>query len=252
LLAVAGALFSFSSGSAGAASSGKATSLVCSGGPIAAGTYTTITIRGFCLAPPGGTIVDRGWMSIAPGAGLEAINTTLWKIHGTITVGKDAIFAFGCGIDVGCKGHTIDTVGGNLTATDAAAVISHGTVFGGNVVERGGGGGVTCKILLPGGPNSPPLYSTYGHDTIDGKVIVSGLKSCWFGLTGNTIRGTVSISHNTLADADAMELVTNTIYASFACTGNSPAPHYGDSHGLPNVVKLGTFGQCTKMVAPKG
>ena len=53
-------------------------------------------------------------------------------------------------------------------------MIVHNDKIAGNVKETGGGGGLTCNPLFPGGP---PPYADYNGDKIGGSVTVSGLKA---------------------------------------------------------------------------
>jgi len=50
-----------------------------------------------------------------------------------------------------------------------------------------------------------------------------------------------------LEDPDGNKYVTNTIYGSLNCSGNSPAPQVGDSEGNLNHVTGAKTGQCAAL-----
>src|SRR5690242_1383599 len=70
-----------------ATSAGAASSYVCSGGPIAAGSYGSVTVSGLCFTQ--GTVKVTGGLTIAPGAGLDATGQacdTFLNVSGGINV----------------------------------------------------------------------------------------------------------------------------------------------------------------------
>jgi len=203
---------------AASAASGNA---ICSGGSVAAGTYQSLTVTGFCL-----------------------------------TVGSHAILVLGCEPEaficfndpdqtVGTLS-TNDHVGGNLTATGALMVLAHHNTIGGNVTQAGGGGGVNCSTF-PLGPSGPPAYSTYEDNTIGRNASVTGLRTCWLGFIRNTVARNVNFNDNRTFDPDGNEVVTNTVRWNLNCHGNSPAAQIGDSAGSPNTVGRKATGQCVKL-----
>jgi len=119
-------------------------------------------------------------------------------------------------------------------------LIVHSTIFG-SVSSIGGSAGVNCD---PDPRAGGPDYSTFEDNQIMGSATVSGYTGCWFGFIRNFVGGSVTLTDNTLADPDAMEVVTNTILGNLACDGNSPAPQIGDSGGEPNNVRGQKLGQC--------
>src|SRR5215472_8769400 len=129
--------------SAASAATGNAT---CSGGSIAAGTYTSLTVTGFCSADAGPVTVTKN-LTVASGAALlAAFGGSDLNVGGNLTVGSHAILVVGCEPEAfPClndpNASTSDHVGGNLTATGALMVLAHHNTIGGNVTQSGGGGG---------------------------------------------------------------------------------------------------------------
>ena len=120
----------------------------------------------------------------------------------------------------------------------------HASTIGANVVERGGGGGVSCTPKGIFAAFKSPVYSDYEDNWVGGNLTVTGLRSCWFGALRNSLRNSALVAGNTMADPDAMEVVSNTVRRSLSCFGNSPAVQYGDSVGTPNVVRRWATGEC--------
>ena len=140
---------------------------------------------------------------------------------------------------------TNDSIGGNLTAEGALAVLVHHSGVAHNVVQSAGGGGVNCdpQDALFGSP----AYATYEDVSIGGNASITGWRSCWLGFIRNTVGGNVNFNNNVTADQDGNEVVTNTISGNLNCMANSPAPQVGDSGGAPNVAVHAT-GQCASLV----
>ena len=138
------------------------------------------------------------------------------------------------------------TVDGSVVATDPLGVIVHDTSIGADAIQGGGGGDGTCTTPTTGvfSMMDSPVFSDYKDNTIGGNLRVTGLDSCWFGGLRNRVGGSVTFSDNSFADPDAMETVTNQVAGNLLCSGNSPAVHYGDSGGTPNVVGGFATGEC--------
>src|SRR5215471_12217170 len=140
--------------SGASAATGNAT---CSGGVIAAGTYRSLTVTGFCSADAGPVTVTKN-LTLAPGAALNAaFGGSDVNVGGNLTVGSQAILVLGCEPEafpcfndpdqtVGTLS-THDHVGGNLTADGALMVLAHNNSVDGNLTQSGGGGGVTCNLF---------------------------------------------------------------------------------------------------------
>jgi hypothetical protein len=240
-------LFGIQAGTASA--TGAAT---CSGGSVAAGHYSSLTIAGFCTLDAGNVSVSLN-LTVAPGAGLlAAFGGSNLIVGQNVSVGAGSILVLGCEPEafpcfndnpVSPTMSTHDTVGLNLIADGALMMLIHGNHIGRNVSQSGGGGGVTCN-LFPVGPNGPPAYSTYEDNTIGGNASISGVQTCWMGFIRNTVAGNVNYTNNVLADPDGNEVVTNTIGRNLNCSGNDPVPQVGDSQGSPNTVGGRATGQC--------
>lgn len=90
---VAGLLFLFGL-QAGAASAAGA--VTCSGGSVAAGHYSSLTIAGFCTLDAGNVSVSHN-LTVAPGAGLLAAFGGSDLIVGqNVSVGAGSILVLGC------------------------------------------------------------------------------------------------------------------------------------------------------------
>ena len=228
----------------------------CSGGSIAAGTYRSLTVTGFCSVNAGSVTVTMN-LTLATGAALNAaFGGSDLNVGGNLTVGSQAILVLGCEPEaficfndpdqVNGTLSTNDHVGGNLTANGALMVLAHHNTIGGNVTQAGGGGGVNCSTF-PLGPSGPPAYSTYEDNTIGRNASVTGLRTCWLGFIRNTVARNVNFNDNRTFDPDGNEVVTNTVRWNLNCHGNSPAAQIGDSAGSPNTVGRKATGQCVKL-----
>jgi hypothetical protein len=216
--------------------------LVCSGGSIAPGQYDSITVTGFCTMP-GGVINVRGDLTIAPGAGLDAITAVTLRVDGNLNVGAGGILGLGCSPEAGCSFTTHDSVNGTLNASQPADLLVHSAILG-SLSSVGGSAAVGCA---PNPATGGPDYSTFEDTQIARGATVTGYTGCWFGFIRNRVEGNVTLDNNTLADPDAMEVVTNTIFGNLECSGNSPTPHIGDSGGRFNVVFGAKLGQCAAL-----
>ena len=241
----------------GTVSASSSAGLTCSGtlaapGLIAPGTYSSLTVVGFCLGPPSGNVIVKGDVTVAKGAALAANYPAFapgapegdanWLVKGSIAVGHGGTLLFGCEPAVGCVNTTFDTVKGNVDANGALGVILHSSIIGGNVSYEGGGGGVNCT---PGfGPFSFGVYSDAEDDVINGSLTVRGLRSCWFGEFRNIIMGNNTVTGNRFADPDATEIANNEVFGSLACLNNVPDAQFGDSVQPPNVVIGAIRGEC--------
>jgi hypothetical protein len=241
----------------GSAASASASGLKCSGtlvspGNIAPGTYSSITVVGFCLGPPSGNVIVKGDVTVAKGAALGANYPALakgapegdanWLVKGNVDVDKGGTLLLGCEPAVGCVNTTFDAVKGNVIANGALGVILHSSIIGGNVSYTGGGGGLNCT---PGfGPFSFGVYSDAEDDVIHGNLTVTGLRSCWFGEFRNIIMSNDTVTGNRFADPDATEVANNEVFGNLACSNNVPVAQFGDAVQPPNVVFGAIRGEC--------
>jgi hypothetical protein len=118
----------------------------------------------------------------------------------------------------------------------------------------------TCNPA-PGLPFPP--FTNVEDSRINGGANVSGLSTCWIGIIRAQINGGLTVNDNTLGDTDAIEIGTNVIHGSLACSGNAldpavppdlnPADHapngtptnFFDGFGPnPNSVSGPETGQC--------
>jgi hypothetical protein len=243
----------------GAGAVTSASPYTCAGGSIPAGTYSSLTVAGPCTVDAGSVMVQRDVTVLPKGVLAAAFGNS------NLTIGRNLYVLRNGAAVVGCEPEaficlndpdqttgtmtTDDTIGGDLAAVGALAVLMHHNTIHGSVRQIGGGGGVNCfsQPALFGSP----AYASYEDNTIGGSVNVVGFRSCWLGLFRNTIGGYVNFQNNNTADRDGNEIATNTITGWLNCSANSPVPQFGDSGGSPNTAAGGS-GQCagTGIVAP--
>jgi hypothetical protein len=256
-LSLAGALvLAVAALGAPALSASAASGYTCAGGSVPGGSYASLTVNGVCTVDAGNVSIAHN-VTIGPNAALIALFAgSDLTVGGNVIVQRDAAAGLGCGPPDGqCANDTGDTptlsnnvsIGGNVVASGALAVIIHNVHVARNIVVSGGGGGVNCD---PHDVTQGPAFSDVEDSTIGGNVVISGLRSCWLGFIRNHISGNAIFTGNTLADQDANEFVTNTIGRNLICNGNSPAPQFGDSGGDPDVVGGHAIGQCARLLLP--
>jgi hypothetical protein len=243
---------------AGAASA--AAPYTCSGSfdnpGVLSGTYSTnVFVSGACVT--GGPTTVTGNVFLQPGAVLIADEFTA---TGNVLVGSGATLVGGPteegGDESGPPPPESFHVGGNLIATQPLGVVLHGSDIAGNVVETGGGGGFNCD---PSGVFTlfdSPVFSVIGEGShVGGNVTITGLTSCWLGLTHSRFDGSINVLNNQLADPDAIEILDNDIAGNIVCEQNSMMWDSADiTEALyprlwePNRVSGKRVGQC--VVAP--
>lgn len=236
--------------SASAASPGAAT---CSGGDIASGTYSSLTVTGACRVPTGATVVVRGNVMITANASLDAGTYSTVRIGGNVVAAPGSSFALGCTQAHPCEGdgtgqeHTADSVGGNVILNHVFDAAINGSTIGGNLVSTGGGSGYSLDPWIP---------FSIKDDTIHGNLVVTGLRTSWFGVIRTNVGGNVVLSNIRGADPDSMEVVANTIRGNLVCTSNSPSAQLGDAvEGAPpdygmNSVGGRAIGECATLAGP--
>jgi hypothetical protein len=254
LVALAGAMLM----TAGAASA--AAPYTCSGSfdnpGVLSGTYSTnVFISGACMTTGEPTTVT-GNVFLQPGSVLIADDFTA---TGNVQVGSGATLVGGPLEEGGDESNPPPQsfhVGGNLIATQPLGVVLHGSDIAGNVVETGGGGGFNCD---PSGVFTlfeSPVFSVIGEGShVGGNVTITGLTSCWLGLTHSQFDGSIHVLNNQLADPDAIEVLDNDIAGNIVCEQNSMMWDSADiTEELyprmwePNRVSGKRVGQC--VVAP--
>lgn len=220
---------------------------------VLSGTYSTnVFVSGACLT--GGPTTVAGNVILLSGSVLVADDFTA---TGNLHVGSGATLVGGP-TDEGSGPPPPPSfhVGGNLIATQPLGVVLHGSDIAGNVVETGGGGGFNCDpsgvfVLF-----DSPVFSVIGEGShVGGSVTVTGLTSCWLGVTHSRIDGSVHMLNNQLADPDAIEILDNDIGGNIVCKQNSMMWDSADTveslyprQWEPNRVGGIRVGQC--VVAP--
>jgi hypothetical protein len=250
-LTVAGAL-AFSGGPAMAAVSSSApAAYTCTGGEIPSGNYAGITVTGACSVGDGAVISVVGNINVAAGAVLDAQSAP-----STISVGRNVTAAAGSLLELGCQppntigmfagvpcaadpaGHTIITVNGNVTATDADTVLMRGMTVNGNVTLTGGGENVNP-------------WSIKGN-TIGKNLTISGVTANWLGVQFNNISGNATLTNITATDPGdpgrTVAVVENTVGRNLNCTGLAPGVSGGLFPGEVNHVGGNATGQCAALV----
>jgi hypothetical protein len=252
-LVVAAGMLQFVSPAVSQAASGT----TCTGGSVAAGSYSSLTISGFC-AVAAGTVNVANNVTVAPGGELvAAFGGSDVHVGGNVIVQSNGVLVLGCEPEAFvCINDpdqntgtmtTHDTIGLNLTAQNALAVIVHASTIGLNTVVQGGGGGVTCDSTIPNIPG-PPAYIDFEDNTIGGNSTIQGVQSCWAGYIRNHVSRNVIYQQNSFADPDASELTTNNVGGNMICFGNAPQVQFGDSQGTPDVVGGKALGECKNVV----
>jgi hypothetical protein len=226
-----------------AAAPGSAT---CSGGPIAGGTYTSLTVTGSCFWA-GDPVTITGNLTVADGALLNDHNfsTATVTVEGNVKVGKGAVLGLGSYNPFSGQ-HT--TVAGNVIADQPLSLYLSFMTVHGNLISNGGGGGVTGEFR-----NFPTK-----DITVDRNMVIQGWTGGWIGVIRDHVGGNVVFSNNASVinglvnppvpgevDPDSSEIMTNMIGGNLICQGNTPAAQVNpDDGGQPNTVGGNKIGQC--------
>jgi hypothetical protein len=227
-----------------AAPSGFAT---CAGGPIAPGTYTSLTVTGNCSFA--GDVTIQGNLTVADGAILNdhALSKAIVHVRGNVTVGRGAVLGLGQygppTVPATPSGTVVD---GNIVANQPLSLYLGAITVHGNVVSTGGGGGTSGEFR-----NFPTK-----DDVIDGNLIVQGWRGGWLGVIRNHVSGNVIVSDNESVlteegpgvDDDSNEVMSNVIRGNLICFGNTPKAQVNAADaGTPNVVSGVKVGQCADL-----
>jgi hypothetical protein len=263
-------------GGAGAAVAGGHGAAVCTGTPqspgVLAGFYKSdVVVVGACEVNAGPAVV-RGDLTLSPGSALVAafaLNHHTQKGTSSLTVRGDLRVRNGAALVLGCEPQhfaciddpnqnapTLSSharVSGDMTSQQALGVVVHNTSIGGDIRQRGGGGGVNCTPTGIFAQFGSPVFSAYEDSSVGGEVSISGLRSCWLGVARVHVRDDVSFVRNQLADPDAIEILANHIRGDLACFGNSMVWNSADISPTgdlfprqpePNTVNGHRRGQC--------
>jgi hypothetical protein len=235
------------------------TGSTCAGGSIAPGTYSSLTISGFCTLDAGSVVV-RHSLTVKRDAGLVAAfggGPTL-TVGGNLYVQPNGVLVLGCEPEafvcindpdqqVGTLASK-ETVFGNLQAHEALAVLVHNTYVGHDLTLDKGGGGVNCnpQDSLFGSP----AYATFEDTSVGGTATIDHWRSCWLGFFRTTVGRNVDFRDNVVADPDGNEVQTNTVRGNLVCRANNPVAQVGDSGGSPNTVLGHALGECAAISNP--
>jgi hypothetical protein len=214
---------------------------------LGSGTYGSVVVTGFCFVPPGSTIVIGSGLTVAPGgflvasAAFDGVCDRSITIGGGVRTGLDSSLFLGDGAGSGCVPNTHTVVNGGIRADRPFSLVIHGVVVHGGVQLVGGGAPVCDEVTF-----NPCSFSAVEDSQVSGGISVSGYSGFWFGMARNQVSGVVSLQGNSLADPDAMEILSNSIKGSLVCAGNSPVTtNIADGLYLePNSVSGAETGQC--------
>lgn len=236
--------------SAAPASAAPSGSYACGGGDIPGGTYSSISVTGWCTVPDGANLVILRDLTIAPGAAFDAQTHSTVEIGGNVFAKPGSMFGLGCTEAHPCNdgqpGTQTDTVNGNVILDRVFDAAINGSSIGGNLVSNGGGAG-----LLD--PEAQFVPFSVKDDVIKGNVNINGLDTVWFGIIRTQIGGNVLLNDVHLSDNDGNEIVANEIGGNLVCHDMSPSPQLGDAvEGAPpgygpNQVGGQTVGQCAAL-----
>ena len=248
---------------------------VCAGTAAAPGVLTgryssNVVVQGACAVNAGAAIVS-GNLTVRPGAALVAVfalndqtgtGSSSLTVRGNLEIQNGATMFLGCDPqsfpcidDPHRESPTLASaahVSGNLIEQQPLGVVVHNTTIDGNVVESGGGGGLTCEPSGVFALFGSPVYSDYEDSTVRGNLSVSGLASCWLGVARVHVSGNLSMINDQLADPDAIEIISNRISGNLICQQNSQVWDSAEAteSGLfprtpkPNIVLGHRVGQC--------
>jgi len=209
----------------GVASAAAPNNYTCSGGSIPGGNYASITVTGFCDIVPDAVINVSGNINVAPGAVLDAQSAP-----STITVGHNVTAAAGSLLGLGCQpfgyvphaahpctveedGHSVITINGNVTATNADTVLLNGITVTGNVTLTGGGGDIPWALK---------------NNTVGGNFTVSDVMPYWLGVLFSHIGGNLTLTNITATDPedDGNAAVSVVMLNGFVRKSSMPASRY--------------------------
>jgi hypothetical protein len=231
----------------------------CAGGVIGSGNYASITVTGPCSVAKDAVINVVGNVNVAAGASLDAQD-----LPSTITVGRNVTAASGSLLGLGCQppsatgnsahecrddpdpeAQTTIAVHGNVTATDAGAVLLNGITVDGNVTLSGGGG-----ARIPGDDEDIPW--SVKNNTIGRNLTVNGQTTDWLGVLFNKVAGNVTLTNITLTEdhpgaSQKVYVVRNEVGRNLICMGITNGVSGGFFPGV-NVVGRNEIGQCAGLV----
>jgi hypothetical protein len=221
----------------------------CRGGEISSGHYASITVTGACAVAPDAVIRVDGDVTVKARATLDAQSApSRIIVNHDVTAARGSLLGLGCQPDFSDRSghpctvqpnrHSTITVKGNITATDADAVLLNGITVGGNVTLVGGG--------------DPNIPWSIKNNSIRHNLTVIGQTTEWLGALFNTIGGNATLLSITLHDPDpgapGVYVVRNTIQRNLVCQGLRPGVSGGFIPGEVNTVGGHAIGQCKSLV----
>jgi hypothetical protein len=206
-------------GSASAGAPGLCSGTFDSPGTLAGSYSGNVFVNGACFG--GGPATVNGNLVLVPGSALADFAGL--TVNGNVIVQSGATLNVGAEADAGAAATPPSDFhfAGNLVATRPLGVVLHGVSVDGNITESGGGGGFTCDPVGAFRFFGSPVFSVVEGSHVGGGVTITGLTSCWLGITHSQIDGGVHLLNNQLADPDAIEVLDNTIGANIVCEQNS-------------------------------
>jgi hypothetical protein len=283
LTAAVGLVLAIAGASAGA--NPAASPHVCSGTlstpGVLKGAYPDgVVVKGFCAVNAGKAHVT-GKLLVTKGSVLGAAfgeHQSSLTVTGNLVLDRQAVAILGCKVNSNGTGQAClddhsqhptltshERISGSIMASHALGLIVHNSTISKNIKDIGGGGGVSCAVPKTGifAAFKSPAFSGLEDSSVGGNVVVNSLRTCWLGLTRDTVQSYVTINLNKTADPDAIEVLANHIGRSLSCANNrhpGPQPNgtlpIWDSaetgSGLyprvsePNTVGGSRSGQCVK------
>lgn len=250
VVTIAGAMM-FSAVPALAAPGNSGGFITCSGGDIASGVYSNVTVTGACSVPAGAVVTVTGNVVVRKGAVLDAQSaaSTITVRH-NVTALSGALLGLGCqpASYVGNSGHACTvgdvnahstiTVDGSVTALNSATVLLNGITVRRSITALGGGSEIPWSIK---------------NNTVGGNVTLAGQTTNWVGVLFNRVGGNVTLLHIAVTDTDpgahGAFVVQNRIGQNLICFGVTPTVTGGLFMGEPlNVVGGRALGQCAALV----
>lgn len=240
-----------------AGTAGAATSAPCADGMLHSGTYGSVVVTGECAMEDGATITIRHDLIVAPGAVFDAQSHGVLHVEGNVVAQRGSMLGLGCTDAHPCTSdpHSEDAppvdrtgdsyqVDRNVVLNQVFDAAINGVTVGGNVVSSGGGPGYSMNPWIP---------FSVKDDVIHGNLVVTGLRTTWFGVIRTEVGGNVVLQDIKAADPDGNEVVANRIGRNLVCHGMSPQPQFGDAvpdpsspYG-PNSVGGRALGQCASI-----
>jgi hypothetical protein len=177
------------------------------------GVYGNVVINGWCNVDDGPVLV-LGNLVVSPNATLNAdygLDNSRFTVNGNMFVDKNASVLMGCDTifvtlwvntfpppisvssfpcfdDPNPNAPTLsshDVIRGNLIANQPLGVVLNNDTVGGNFIENGGGGGLSCAPISTTVFDYDvgfPVYSVIADSSVGGNVLVNGLQSCYWGM----------------------------------------------------------------------